>query len=96
MVKRIGNRRKTRFKMKKSVRERGKISFTRFFAEYKAGDKVALKPEPSYHKGCYFKRFFGKTAEITGKRGRCYIVSVNDQGKMKRLIVHPVHMIRKR
>ncbi len=96
MVKRIGSpRRKTRHLLKKAIRQKGKISITNFFAEYNPGDKVALKAEPAYQKGFYHKRFHGKVATILSKKGKCYFVSINDQGKDKKLIVHPVHLSRR-
>jgi len=93
MVKRIGSsRRKTRHKFKKSVRQRGKISISRFFQKLEVNDRVALVAEPSYHKGLYFRRFHGKIGKVVGKRGFCYIVEIKDGGKKKEIIVHPVHL----
>lgn len=93
MVKRTGgSRRKTRHKLKKNVRTRGKISLTSFFQKFNSGDKVVLKAEPAYQKGMYFPRFHGKTAVISKQIGTCYEVLLNDQGKDKTLIVHPVHL----
>lgn len=88
-------RRKTRKKMKKAVRERGKINITKFLAVYKEGDKVVLKADSSYHKGIYHPRFHGKIATVVGKSGRCYLVRMNDMGKRKVLIVHPAHLVRR-
>ncbi|MDP2750528.1 MAG: 50S ribosomal protein L21e [Nanoarchaeota archaeon] len=94
MATRIGSgRRKTKHKMRKPVRQKGKISLTRFFAEYDNGDRVVLKAEPAYQKGNYHGRFHGKSGIISGMKGRCYIVTINDQGKDKKVIVHPVHLI---
>ena len=93
MVKRIGaNRRKTRHKLSKNIRQRGKLSLTRFFQNFKEGEKVCLKAEPSVQKGSYFPRFHGKTGIIKGKTGRCYNVLIKDFKKQKTLIVHPVHL----
>jgi len=93
MVKRTGgSRRKTRHKLKKNVRTRGKISLTSFFQKFNSGDKVVLKAEPGYQKGMYFPRFHGKTVVISKQIGTCYEVLLNDQGKDKTLIVHPVHL----
>ena len=93
MVKRIGGlRRKTRYKFRKEKRSRGKISLTKYFQSFIAGDKVCLYVEPAVQKGMYHPRFLGKSGTIAGKRGRCYEVTINDLGKEKKLIVHPVHM----
>ena len=57
MTKRIGGaRRKTRHKLAKNVRERGKISLVKYFQEFKTGDKVCLAAEPSIQDGMYLKQ----------------------------------------
>jgi len=92
MVTRIGGaRKKSRQKMLKPRRAKGKISLTRYFQELKAGSKVALKAEPAYQKGCYPLRFHGKIGTVLSKKGRCYEIRIID-GKTKRLLVHPVHL----
>jgi len=93
MVKRVGGfRRKTRHKLKKNVRTKGKISLTRFFQKLKADDKVVLSAEPAYQKGMYFPRFHGKSAKVIRQVGTCYEVEMNDHKKSKTLIVHPIHL----
>jgi len=95
MTKRIGSsRRKTRDYMTRPASERGKFPLRGLTQQFAAGDCVVLKAEPSVHKGLYFRRFHGKTAKVTVKRGMCYEVSVRDGGKVKTLIVNPVHMVR--
>lgn len=95
MVKRIGGlRRKTRYAFTKEKRTRGKISVTRYFQSFNTGDRIYLGVEPAVQKGMYHPNFLGKTGIIKGKRGRCYLVTINDLGKEKTLIVHPVHMKR--
>ena len=92
MAKRIGGKgRKTRYKFKKEIRNKGKISISKYFEEYKEGEKVGLSVEPAVKKGMYFPRFMGKVGVIIGKRGKCYEIKVNDQGKEKTLIAHPIH-----
>ncbi|MBI2541724.1 50S ribosomal protein L21e [Candidatus Woesearchaeota archaeon] len=93
MTRRIGGlRRKTRYKFRKEIRKRGKLSLTRYMQSFNLGDRVHLALESSIQKGMYHPRFMGKTGVISGKRGRCYSVEINDFGKGKTLIVHPVHL----
>lgn len=87
-----GFRRKTRHKLQKSVREKGKISQRRFFQTLEKGDKVRLLAEPAYQKGMYFPRFHGKVGQVKSAKGTCYNVEIQDGGKSKLLIVHPVHL----
>ena len=95
MVNRMGGfRRKTRYKFRKEVRNRGKISMTRYFQSFSVGDKVYLGLESAVQKGMYYPHFLGKSGVIKGKRGRCYEVTINDIGKEKTLVVHPVHLKR--
>ena len=93
MVKRIGGfRRKTRYRFRKHVSQRGKISITRFMQTFNVGDRVHLVVEPAYQKGMYFPMYMGKTGTVTGQRGKCYEVLITDHTKEKTLIVHPVHL----
>jgi len=95
MVKRIGtSRRKTRHKLKKSLRQRGKLSLTKYFQTFETGEKVCLSIEPSIQKGVYFPRFFGKTGIVQKKTGTCYEVQIKDFNKKKTIIAHPVHLKR--
>ena len=59
---------------------------------FSPGQRVHLSIHPSLHKGMYHLRFMGKTGIIKASRGKCYEVAVNDQGKEKLLIIHPVHL----
>ncbi len=93
MGKRKGNyRRRSRKLMKKEHKNRGKISISRYFAEFKVGDKVVLKAEPAYQNGIYHLRFHGKVCIVNGKRGECYELEILDGGKKKMIIVHPIHL----
>lgn len=95
MAKRIGgSRRKSRGKLRKNIRERGKLSLTKYFQEFKIGDRVSLKANPGIQKGMYYPRFHGRAGVITKKQGECYYVTISDLGKEKQLIVHPIHLKR--
>jgi large subunit ribosomal protein L21e len=95
MTKRRGGfRRKTRKKFTKAIKEKGKISLTNYLREFKIGEGVVLKAEPSIHKGMYFPRFHGKSGIIKEKVGGCYKVLIKDFNKEKELIIHPVHLRR--
>ena len=93
MTKRLGGfRRKTRDKLKKNVRERGKLSLSRYFQKFKENEVVLLKAEPSIQRGMYFPRYHGKSGTVIGMKGKCYQVRVQDGGKQKIFVVHPVHL----
>ena len=92
MERKGGLRRKTRFKFKKEANQKGKISVSRFMQDFAIGQKVNLTVEPAYHKGMYNPRFMGKVGTVKSQRGRCYEIIINDGGKEKTLLVHPVHL----
>jgi len=87
-----GPRRKSRYKLKKERRAKGKISVSRFMQSFEAGQKVHLSIESSLQKGAYHLRFVGKTGVIKGARGKCYEVAINDKGKDKLIIMHPSNL----
>lgn len=95
MVQRIGGfRRKTRGKLSKNFRQKGKISITKYFQTFAIGDKVVLHAEPAIQKGMYFPRFHGKVGKVLKQAGECYHVEIKDITKAKTLIIHPVHLKR--
>ena len=77
---------------KKLTAEKHRKGISRFFKEYKIGEKVIIDIDPAYYTGNPHHRFQGRTGEIIGKRGRAYLVKVNDFGKEKIIISNPVHL----
>jgi len=95
MVQRIGgSRRKTRHKLKRPKKLKGKLSLRKYMAEYKPGDRVVLKPDPIVQEGLFHPRFGGKIGIVFKKTNSCYEVVIKDFKKKKKLIVHPIHMER--
>ncbi|MBI2147676.1 50S ribosomal protein L21e [Candidatus Woesearchaeota archaeon] len=89
-----GFRCNTRHKLGKGIREKGKVSLTRYFQSFSTGDKVKLQAEPAIQNGMYHPRFHSRPGEVIGKRGRCYEVRLKDGSVVKTLIVHPIHLLR--
>lgn len=89
-----GRRIKTRSLLKKNVREKGIKTPSYLLQDYKPGDKVVLKYDPSIHKGMPHRRFYGKIGTVTGKRGKAYVLQVIDGDKTKTLIARPEHLKR--
>jgi large subunit ribosomal protein L21e len=89
-----GLRRKTRYLFKKHRSAKGKISLANYLQEFKAGEKVILSLESAVQKGMYHPRFYGKMGKISGKKGRCYEVSITEGNNEKTVIAHPVHLKR--
>ena len=90
-----GFRKRTRSKFKKDRAQKSKISIKNFLQKFEIGETVTLGVEPAYQKGMYRPKFMGKTGTIVRKKGTCYEVKINDLGKSKVLVVHPVHLVKK-
>jgi len=76
---------------RKKSRERGKIRLSQYFQEFEKGDKVALVREPSVRAN-FPERMQGRTGNIESKRGKAYIVKLQDFNQEKRYIVQPIHL----
>lgn len=88
-----GYRHRTRKLLKKDIREKGAVpKLSLIMLEYKTGDKVHIVINPSVHKGMPHRRYHGKTGEVVGKKGKCYIVRVMLGDKEKTLFIRPEHM----
>jgi large subunit ribosomal protein L21e len=85
-----GSRNKTRKKFTKNVRDKETLST--HLKEFEEGDSVVIDVDPSIHEGIPHPRFHGKTAQVTGKRGRSYIVELQDVNKTKEFPVYPAHL----
>jgi len=78
---------------RKKVREKGKIKLSRYFQEFKEGDRVAIIRELAVQPK-FPKKLQGRSGVIKGKRGNSYIVKIKDLNKEKVYIIHPVHLKR--
>ena len=76
---------------RKKQREHGKIKLSKYFQDFKKGDKVAvvreLATQPKFP-----KQLQGRTGTIEGTRGNSYVVKIKDLNKEKTYIIHPVHL----
>ncbi|MEB3817107.1 MAG: 50S ribosomal protein L21e [Desulfurococcales archaeon] len=88
-----GYRHRTRKLLRKHTREKGAVpKLSVILREYKVGDKVAIKIDPSFHYAMPHRRFHGLTGTIIGKRGRAYLVEVYLGDKRKIVITTPEHL----
>ena len=76
---------------RKPLRTRGKISFSRYFQRLNTGDNVSIVREKSIEFN-FPERFQGRTGVIEGKKGRLCMVKINDQDKVKHLLIKPIHL----
>lgn len=76
---------------RKNIKERGKISFTKFFQPFKAGDSVAVVRDLTVPFG-YSNRIQGRTGKVIEKRGDAYYIKVKEMNKEKYYNLHPIHL----
>lgn len=81
-----------RDKISKNIREKGLPSTSRYLRSYEVGEKVAIKIDPSIHKGAPHHKFHGHTGEIIKEQGDSYLIRVQDRGKTKKIIVSTEHL----
>jgi len=76
---------------RKKQREHGKIKLSRYFQDFKEGDRVAVIRELAMNPK-FPKQLQGRSGVVEGKRGSSYIVRIKDINKKKTYIIHPVHL----
>ncbi len=76
---------------RKRQREHGKIKLSRWFQDFKKGDKVAIIRELSVQPK-FPKQLQGRSGVIENKRGDSFIVKIKDLNKEKTYIIHPIHL----
>jgi large subunit ribosomal protein L21e len=85
MTKSKGYRAKTRSLFRRKPRERGKTGLSKILYEYKVGEKIVVKIDPSVHKGMPHRRYHGKIGIVMNKRGRAYVTTGRDEMPKKLL-----------
>tara|TARA_Y100000310_G_scaffold336968_1_gene422848 strand:- start:4160 stop:4411 length:252 start_codon:yes stop_codon:yes gene_type:complete len=76
---------------RKKQRTHGKIQLSRYFQDFKQGERVAVVRELSMNPK-FPKQLQGRSGVIESKRGKSYIVRIKDLNKEKTYIIHPVHL----
>lgn len=75
----------------KRIRQKGKLSLSKLFKEFKPGERVSLVFIPG-EKVEFPRNFHGRTGLISEKRGSAYMVNVKDGGKIKQFIIKGIHL----
>ena len=76
---------------RKKPRQKGKVSFTRYFQKFQPGDSVAVVRELSTKFG-YSNIIQGRTGKVIEKRGSAYYVAINELNKEKKYLLRPIHL----
>ena len=75
----------------KPLKMKGRFPLTKYFQEFSIGDSVTISwelSEPIY----YATKLQGRTGKVISKRGRQYVVEVNDLNKPKQYILPAIHL----
>jgi len=87
-----GYRSGTRQLLRKGWKNGGMKPVSPLLRDYEVGEKVIIKIEPSEVKGQPHRRYQGKTGIIMERRGRAYVVNVQDGHKTRQVIARPDHI----
>lgn len=77
---------------RKRIREKGKISLTRYFHKFNSGDSIAIVRELNVQSPGFPRRMQGRTGKVIGKRGSAYVVEVYDFNAKKQYVIKPIHL----
>ena len=75
----------------KSIKEKGKLSFTRYFQKFSEGDPIVLTMNLSF-KNDFPLRMQGRTGVVIGTRGAAYVVKVNEGNMARQYIVKAINL----
>ncbi len=78
-------------RQRKKVREKGKLKLSSYFKKIDDGATVALVTDVGV-RATYPKRMKGLSGKVISSRGKFKLVQIKDGGKLKTLIIHPVHL----
>ena len=78
---------------KKRIRTKGKIKLSEYFKSPSEGERVCIVVEKGV-RASFPKKLQGLTGEVVGTRGRFRLVKIKDKDRMKKFIIHPVHLRR--
>lgn len=75
----------------KKIRTKGKISFSEYFKTLNQGDRVCIVEEKAIASS-FPKRLQGRSAIVSGSKGKFKLIKLNDGKKQKIYAIHPVHL----
>lgn len=75
----------------KRIREKGKLKFSRYFKKIDSGASVAITIDRGVN-APFPNRIQGKTGKVIESRGRFKVIELKDGNKVKRFIIHPIHL----
>ncbi len=87
-----GSRSRTRYKLQKRKRDRGKVNINKLLQKFEVGDKVRILQDSAIQRGMPHPRFKNRTGSVKRKQGNSYVVEISDLGKRKKVISAAIHL----
>ena len=78
-------------RVKKRVREKGKLRLSGYFKKFSDGDNVGVVMDSGI-RASFPKRLRGMSGKVGGSRGRFKLVEIKDGNRLKTFIIHPAHL----
>lgn len=78
-------------RIKKRVREKGKLRLSSYFKKFGDGDSVAIVIDCGV-RASFPKRLRGMSGKVIGSRGDFKLIEIKDGSKLKTFIIHPAHL----
>jgi len=77
--------------MRKKIRTKGKLQFSKYFQELEKGDSVTIVKESAVQSS-FPTRLQGRTGLVESRRGKAYIIKIKDQNKEKKFLIESIHL----
>ncbi len=78
----------------KKLRQKGKVSLTKYFQRFSEGDSVAIVKDLAVQSPGFPDRMQGRTGMVIRKQGNAYVVVIKDFSREKTYIIKPIHLKR--
>ena len=85
-----GPRSRTRRKL--AAAKRSKFKVEPFLQEFREGERVVIKQDPSSHSGMPDMRFKGKVCTVRSRRGSAYVLILKAGKNEREIIAGPEHL----
>ena len=78
-------------RIKKRIREKGKLRLSEYFRKFSDGDKIGVVTNVGV-RASFPRRIRGMSGNVVGSRGKFKLIEIKDGNKLKTFIIHPVHL----
>lgn len=72
--------------------KRKKFRVEPYLQDFKPGQKVVVKQDPSSHSGMPHLRYKGRVGVVKSRRGSAYVLSMKSGNKEREIVARPEHL----